>query len=149
MGHDIVTDRITIRQRSRNMSKIKSKNTKLEMIVREYLFSHGLRYRIHYKVQGRPDIAFPKYKIAIFINGCFWHQHGCRLSVIPKTRTDFWQKKLSANRERDLKVQGFLTSEDWVVITLWECDLTTSTTLTLENLGKKIIDRIVSLHDSS
>jgi DNA mismatch endonuclease (patch repair protein) len=131
------------------MSKIKSKNTKLEMIVREYLFSHGLRYRIHYKVQGRPDIAFPKYKIAIFINGCFWHQHGCRLSVIPKTRTDFWQKKLSANRERDLKVQGFLTSEDWVVITLWECDLTTSTTLTLENLGKKIIDRIVSLHDSS
>ncbi len=144
-----MTDRITIRQRSRNMSKIKSKNTKLEMIVREYLFSHGLRYRIHYKVQGRPDIAFPKYKIAIFINGCFWHQHGCRLSVIPKTRTDFWQKKLSANRERDLKVQGFLTSEDWVVITLWECDLTTSTTLTLENLGKKIIDRIVSLHDSS
>lgn len=144
-----MTDRITIRQRSRNMSKIKSKNTKLEMIVREYLFSHGLRYRIHYRVQGRPDIAFPKYKIAIFINGCFWHQHGCRLSVIPKTRTDFWQKKLSANRERDLKVQGFLTSEDWVVITLWECDLTTSTTLTLENLGKKIIDRIVSLHDSS
>lgn len=133
-----MTDRITKEERSRNMAKIKGKNTKLEMTVRKYLFSKGLRYRIHYEIKGKPDIAFPRHKIAIFINGCFWHQHGCQLSTKPQTRTEFWHRKLGENRQRDLKVQRFLRNAGWSVFTLWECDLKRSPTLTLESLRKDI-----------
>ncbi len=136
-----MTDRITREQRSRNMANIKGKNTKLEMVVRRYLFSHGLRYRIHYEILGRPDIAFPRHKIAIFINGCFWHQHGCELSAKPKTRTEFWQKKLATNKERDQKIQWELTDEGWEVITIWECDLKSTTALTLERLIRTIVEK--------
>jgi DNA mismatch endonuclease (patch repair protein) len=123
------------------MANIKGKNTKLEMVVRRYLFSHGLRYRIHYEILGRPDIAFPRHKIAIFINGCFWHQHGCELSAKPKTRTEFWQKKLATNKERDQKIQWELTDEGWEVITIWECDLKSTTALTLERLIRTIVEK--------
>jgi DNA mismatch endonuclease (patch repair protein) len=116
-------DRISKSRRSRNMSKIKSKNTSLEITVRKYLYKKGFRYRIHYNITGRPDIVFPKKKLAIFINGCFWHMHECSLGKIPSTRTEFWKAKLERNRERDLTVIEKLHGENWEVITIWECFL--------------------------
>lgn len=104
------------------MSRIRSADTSLELRVRKYLFKRGYRYRLKYPITGKPDIVFPKIRIVIFINGCFWHFHGCKLSTIPKTRTEFWVKKLTATRERDKLVLKEL-SREWVVVTLWECEL--------------------------
>lgn len=111
--------------RSYNMSCIKCKNTKPEEIVRKYLFSCGFRYRKNDKrYPGTPDIVLPKYKAAIFINGCFWHGHsGCRYFVVPKTNTEFWVNKINRNIERDKEKIAQLRKMGWNVIVLWECDL--------------------------
>lgn len=111
--------------RSYNMSRIKGKNTKPEILVRKFLFAHGFRYRIHVKnLPGKPDIVLPKYRIVIFIQGCFWHGHeGCKYFVIPQTRTDWWLEKINRNRENDLKNHDLLIKENWRVIVLWECML--------------------------
>lgn len=113
------------RTRSYNMSQIKSKNTKPEMIVRKFLFAKGLRYRLHYKkLPGKPDISLPKYKTVIFINGCFWHGHeGCRYFVIPKTRTDWWVTKIVQNKKSDSENYTKLTDSGWKVIIIFECRL--------------------------
>ena len=89
--------------RSYNMSRIKGKNTKPEMLVRKFLFANGFRYRLHVKnLPGKPDIVLPKYKTVVYINGCFWHAHdGCKYYVIPKTRTEWWFNKLSINKQKD------------------------------------------------
>lgn len=105
------------------MSRIKGKDTSLELFVRRYLFSRGYRYRIHVKMLGKPDIVFPKKKLAIFINGCFWHLHGCKLSTIPTTRREYWITKLERNKSRDEEVQLKLRNEGWSIIVLWECEL--------------------------
>lgn len=105
------------------MSKIRSSDTALELKVRRYLFSNGFRYRIHYKLPGKPDIVFPKAKIAVFVNGCFWHIHGCKLSKIPATNTCFWKQKLSGNKQRDAEVTAALSEFGWKVIHLWECEI--------------------------
>ncbi|RGN38450.1 very short patch repair endonuclease [Bacteroides oleiciplenus] len=111
--------------RSFNMSRIKGKNTKPEILVRKYLFSQGLRYRLYSKIlPGSPDIVLPKYRTVIFINGCFWHGHeGCKYFVIPKTRTEWWQNKININRENDRKNNELLKDLKWNVITVWECSL--------------------------
>ncbi len=111
--------------RSYNMSRIKSKNTKPEMLVRKFLFGNGFRYRLHSsKLPGKPDIILPKYKTVIFVHGCFWHGHkGCRYFVVPKTRTDWWLNKINGNIANDKKKKLALHKEEWKVITLWECDL--------------------------
>lgn len=111
--------------RSFNMSQIRSKNTKPEMIVRRYLFSRGFRYRLHCKnLPGKPDIVLPKYKTVIFIQGCFWHGHeNCKFFVAPKTRTEWWLAKIEKNRTRDLQHIAKLKSESWNVIILFECQL--------------------------
>lgn len=93
------------------------------MKLRRFLHKSGYRYRIHYPITGRPDIAFPSKQIALFIHGCFWHQHGCKNSVIPKTNTDFWMHKLQSNVERDSKVTKLLKKDGWTAYTLWECEL--------------------------
>jgi len=107
------------------MSKIGSKNTKPEMLVRRFLFSHGYRYRLNAgKLPGRPDIVLPKYRTAIFVNGCFWHGHkGCKYYTVPKTNREFWIDKVAKNHERDLRVIEQLESLNWNVITVWECEL--------------------------
>lgn len=106
------------------MSKIHSKDTKPELIVRKALFARGFRYRIHDKrLPGKPDIVLPKYKTVIFVNGCFWHGHNCKLFKIPKTRTDFWMKKINSNKERDIKNLKLLKDMGWKVITVWECSI--------------------------
>ncbi|MFA6058663.1 MAG: DNA mismatch endonuclease Vsr [Taibaiella sp.] len=111
--------------RSYNMSRIKGKDTKPEMLVRKFLFSKGFRYRLHdKKLPGKPDIVLPKYKTVIFIHGCFWHGHeGCKFYVVPKTRTEWWLEKIGKNIMNDEKAVKALVEQGWKVIMIWECDL--------------------------
>lgn len=111
--------------RSYNMSQIKGKNTKPEILVRKFLFSKGFRYRLHVKnLPGKPDIVLPKYKTVIFVHGCFWHGHeGCKYFVVPKTRTEWWLNKIDSNKRNDVKSIALLNKENWKTIILWECDL--------------------------
>ena len=115
--------------RSFNMSRIKNKNTKPELLVRKYLHSKGFRYKLNDKtLPGKPDLVLPKYKTIIFIHGCFWHGHeGCRYFVVPKTRTEWWLNKISKNALNDKKAIQSLVKEGWKVITIWECELRTNT----------------------
>ncbi len=119
-----MTDKLSKEKRSWNMSRIKSSNTKPEMVVRSLLHAMGHRYRLHRKdLPGKPDIVLPKYKTVIFINGCFWHRHsGCNNATMPKTNTEFWEKKLLENVERDIKKQADLENLGWNVIVIWECE---------------------------
>jgi DNA mismatch endonuclease (patch repair protein) len=112
-------------ERSYNMSRIRSKNTKPEELVRKYLFSRGLRYRICDKrYPGKPDMIFPKYNTAVFVNGCFWHWHkSCPEFVMPKSNLDYWKPKLKRNRKRDAEHISQLQKNGWYVITIWECEL--------------------------
>jgi DNA mismatch endonuclease (patch repair protein) len=111
--------------RSFNMSRIKGKNTKPEMLVRRFLHGHGYRYTLHAKkLPGRPDIVLPKHNTAIFINGCFWHGHkNCRYFVIPKTRTAWWTAKINRNSTNDTTKKTALKKLGYKVITIWECQL--------------------------
>ena len=112
-------------QRSRNMSAIKSKNTKPEITVRKLLYSMGYRFRLHRKdLPGSPDIVLPKYKTVIFVHGCFWHRHeNCKYASTPKTRKEFWEKKFSENINRDNLNQANLALKGWKIIIIWECQL--------------------------
>ncbi len=128
-------------QRSYNMSRIRSKNTKPEELVRKYLFSQGFRYRKNdSRLPGKPDIVLPKYRTVIFVNGCFWHGHeGCRLFVWPKSNQDYWKEKISRNISRDHKNHQLLEEQGWRVIDVWECQLKTSSReTTLEALAHRI-----------
>lgn len=107
------------------MSKIRGKNTIPEILVRKYLFSKGLRYKLHEKqLPGTPDIILPKYKTIIFVHGCFWHGHeDCKYYVVPKTRTEWWQNKINTNKANDDRAIQSLTKAGWNIITVWECNL--------------------------
>lgn len=108
--------------RSRMMSGIRSKNTKPELLIRKALHSLGFRYRLHSKdVPGKPDLIFPRYRAALFINGCFWHGHDCQLFRLPDARRSFWEAKIETNRARDIKVSRLLSEEGWRQLTIWEC----------------------------
>ncbi|WP_158995183.1 DNA mismatch endonuclease Vsr [Mucilaginibacter sp. L196] len=123
--------------RSFNMSRIRSKNTKPEMLVRKFLFSKGLRYRIHVSnLPGKPDLVLPKYRTVIFIHGCYWHGHeNCRYFIIPKTNTEWWLNKITTNADNDRKANRCLTEMGWKIVTIWECELKKSTVNnTLKNL---------------
>lgn len=111
--------------RSYNMSQIRSKNTKPELVVRKYLFANGFRYRLHSKtLPGKPDIVLPKYRTVIFVHGCFWHGHeGCKYFVLPKTKADWWLNKISRNKELDIEHNKELILNGWNVIVLFECEL--------------------------
>ena len=107
------------------MSKIRSKNTKPEMVLRKALFARGFRYRVNdTKLPGKPDIVLPKYKTVIFLHGCFWHRHeGCKYAYTPKTNTDFWVDKITSNKERDKINLQKLTVMGWNVIIVWEYEI--------------------------
>ena len=107
------------------MAAIHGKNTKPEMVVRRYLWGHGFRYRLnHPRLPGKPDIVMRKYRTCIFVNGCFWHGHeDCHYYTVPKTNTEFWQKKIQRNQDRDREVQQKLAFMGWHSITIWECQL--------------------------
>ena len=117
-------DRISGEHRSWNMSRIKSGNTKPEIIVRSLLHKLGYRFRLHRKdLPGKPDIVLPRYKSVIFVHGCFWHRHkGCKNATSPKTKIIFWREKFKANVERDRKVQKELNSMGWSIQIIWECE---------------------------
>ena len=112
--------------RSRQMSRIRARDTKPEMRVRRALHAAGLRYRLHAKdLPGRPDIVFRPRRIALFVHGCFWHQHPeptCKLSRMPKSNLDFWRPKLEGNRVRDIKIRKELEAQGWTVLEAWECE---------------------------
>ena len=111
--------------RSYNMSRIKGKKTKPEEVVAKYLFANGFRYRRNVRgLPGTPDIVLKKYRIAIFVNGCFWHCHeGCKWFVFPETNAEFWKKKFDCNRERDKQNYKKLQDNGWNVIIVWECEI--------------------------
>lgn len=107
------------------MSRIRGKDTNPEMVVRRYLHSRGFRYRLHRSdLPGKPDLVLPKLRVAIFVNGCFWHQHeGCPKATIPQSNVDFWQRKLSQNVMRDSRNQQALKDLGWHPMVVWECQL--------------------------
>jgi len=119
-----MTDHLSKEKRSWNMSRIRSKNTKPELTVRQYLFSRGMRYRLHSsRLPGKPDISNQRRKIAVFVNGCFWHHHdGCRRATIPKSNTEYWIPKLEKNAASVEKNIQELKSNGWQVYTVWECE---------------------------
>lgn len=111
--------------RSYNMSKIKGKDTKPELLVRKFLHKHGFRYRLHVKdLPGKPDMVLPKYKTVIFVHGCFWHGHeNCKYFFVPKTRTEWWLNKINGNIFADVKNQELLIGQGWEIIEIWQCEL--------------------------
>ncbi len=120
-----MTDVHDPKTRSYNMSRIRSKDTKPEMLVRKYLFAQGFRYRLHDKnLPGKPDLVFPKYKTVLFINGCFWHGHeGCKYYVVPQTNKDRWTEKIRKNKANDEKSYSKLKELGYKIIVVWECEL--------------------------
>jgi len=121
------------------MSRIPSKNTKTELVVRSLVHSMGYRYRLHRKdLPGKPDMVFPKYRTVIFVHGCFWHRHeGCKITTTPKTNTEFWEKKFARNIALDVEHQQKLREMGWKVTVVWQCelkDLNKLATIILESL---------------
>ena len=118
-------DTLTPEKRSENMSRIRSRDTSIELNVRRLLYSMGYRYRVNRKdLPGKPDIVIEKYKLVIQVHGCYWHRHqGCKLAYNPKSRVDFWQNKFSGNISRDKKVEKALASLGYRVYTIWECEI--------------------------
>lgn len=117
-------DTLSPEQRRRTMSAVKSRNTTPELVVRRILHKAGFRFRLHRKdLPGHPDIVLPKYRVVIFVNGCFWHQHpGCEHADRPSTRQDYWFPKLERNVERDRKHLSELHSLGWNILVIWECE---------------------------
>ena len=138
-----MADSLTKEKRSWNMSRIRGKDTKIEVKVRKYLFSKGFRYRKNVAIlPGKPDIVLPKYKTAIFVHGCYWHRHpGCKYAYTPKTNVEFWEKKFSENVANDEKNRLKLEASGWTVITLWECDIKRS----FESTMDKLLDQLHNL----
>ena len=118
-------DTISKEKRSEVMGRIRSKDTKPEMLVRRHLHALGFRYRLHYsKLPGHPDIVLPKWHTVILVNGCFWHRHeGCKAASTPKSNVKFWEDKFERNVSRDRKEQAELKESGWHVIVLWECEV--------------------------
>ena len=117
-----MADVVSKEKRSQMMSGIRGKDTGIEVDVRRFLHKSGLRFRLHARdLPGRPDIVLPKYEAVVEVNGCFWHRHDCQLFRLPGSNTDFWEKKLNGNRERDVRNREALERAGWRVLTVWEC----------------------------
>lgn len=115
-------DTVSKETRSRMMSAVRAKNTKLELEIRRRLFAKGFRYRLHKKdLPSKPDMVFSKYSAIIFVHGCFWHHHGCYRSTIPETRHGWWKKKLEGNHDRDNEAVKKLRELGWRILIIWEC----------------------------
>jgi DNA mismatch endonuclease, patch repair protein len=134
-----MADSLTKEHRSWNMSRIRSTNSKPEIVVRSLLHRMGYRFRLHRKdLPGKPDIVLPKYRTVIFVHGCFWHRHErCRKAYQPKSRRNFWEKKFRQNKARDKKNLNFLEEKDWNVLVVWECEIDDISRLS-ERLEKEI-----------
>lgn len=137
-------DSISKERRSWNMSRIRSKNTRPELLVRSILHRSGYRFRLHAReLPGSPDVVLPKWKTVVFVHGCFWHRHrGCRFAYSPKSQKAFWRKKFRENMKRDARKAEALASLGWTVVTVWECELARPAEL-LERL-QRIMERASS-----
>ena len=136
-----MADKLSREKRSWNMSRIRGKDTEIEIKVRKYLFSQGFRFRKNVAdMPGKPDIILPKYKTVIFIHGCYWHRHtGCKNCTTPNTNREFWLKKFEKNIQNDSKHQQELEAAGWKVLILWECEI--------ENDFERLMDNlVVELH---
>lgn len=138
-------DVVSPEKRSQMMSGIRGKNTKPEIIIRKALHGKGFRYRLHVRnLPGKPDIVLPKYQAVVFVNGCFWHKHDCHLFKWPKSRPDFWKKKILRNQENDAIAAEQLLGEGWRVLTVWECALKGKTRLPFHKVMNDIAGWIES-----
>ncbi len=134
-----MTDIVNPEKRSRMMAGIKGKNTKPEILIRSQLHRLGFRFRVHdSSLPGRPDIVLKKYNAIIFVHGCFWHRHYCHLFKWPKTRKEFWEKKINGNAERDRKVLRSLSDMGWRICIVWECSVKGSKKLAIEDVADAI-----------
>jgi DNA mismatch endonuclease (patch repair protein) len=130
----------TTSKRSRIMARIRSHNTKPELIIRKLLFLNGYGYRLHYKkLPGSPDLALTKYKVAIFVNGCFWHYHGCPISHLPKANSPYWVNKIKRNLLRDKENCRSILALGWRILIIWECAVSGKLRLSEEQLVSKIL----------
>lgn len=119
-----MVDRVDKQTRGRIMAAVHSKDTKPELALRKALFKLGFRYRIHVKrLPGKPDMSFPQYRAVVFINGCFWHWHGCKNTRLPSDNAEYWNAKIKRNRQRDKENYEKLLSNGWRVLIVWECAL--------------------------
>lgn len=131
-----MVDRLTPQQRSNLMRQVRGKDTAPEMIVRRLAFAEGYRYRLHRKgLPGKPDLVFPGRRKAIFVHGCFWHGHGCKIGRLPKSRPEFWEPKIARNQQRDAESAAALIASGWDVLTVWQCE-----TKDREALRNRIVD---------
>jgi DNA mismatch endonuclease (patch repair protein) len=139
-----MADTVSKKQRSWNMSRIRSRDTKPEVKVRSWLFRQGFRFRKNdRRYPGRPDVVLPKYHTVIFVNGCFWHHHeACKYGYTPKTRTEFWLSKFRRNQINDKLNRDALEQMGWRVIVVWECELKKD----FEGVMKKIADSLLKSH---
>lgn len=137
-------DPLTPAQRQLCMSRIRGKNTKPEMVIRQGLHALGLRYRLHDRgLPGSPDLVFPARRALVFVHGCFWHGHSCPLFRLPATRTDFWRAKIGRNRERDAEALLALRAAGWRSLVIWECSLRGRARLSLDLLLGRVFGWIV------
>ena len=150
-----MADVVDAATRSRMMAGIQSKNTKPETLIRKALHARGFRYSLHPKrLPGKPDIVMPKWRVVIFVHGCFWHRHGCSLSKMPTTNVAFWEAKLAANQRRDTLSKQQLAEAGWRVATVWECSTRSKAAaqnlpVLLDDLGRWIRDRPeIKIYDS-
>lgn len=132
-----MTDILTVEQRSRCMAAIRAKDTKPEMIVRRLMHALGFRYRLHVRsLPGCPDLVFRSRGKVIFVHGCFWHRHTCKLGTpVPRTRPEFWKAKLEGNQARDIRHARALDELGWTAMTIWECEVADA-----ETLARRIIE---------
>ncbi|MGB3875142.1 MAG: very short patch repair endonuclease [Shinella zoogloeoides] len=134
-------DPLTPEQRSENMRRIKSRNTKPELLVRRALHARGLRFRLHDRsLPGKPDIVLPKWRAVILVHGCFWHGHGCHMGVLPRTNAEFWTEKISANRRRDTVQAAQLHALGWRVAVVWQCALAGRNRKGIDDVANILID---------
>lgn len=130
--------------RSRNMSRIRGKNTRPEQLIRSALHSKGFRFRLHVKeLPGKPDIVLSKYKAIIEVNGCFWHGHKCHLFHWPKSNAEFWKEKISESIQRDSKNKEKLEGLGWRVLIVWECSIKGKNRLNYDELIARVVDWLI------
>jgi len=140
-----MSDVLSAEQRKRNMSRIRAKNTRPEIYIRKLLFSRGFRFRLHRKdLPGNPDIVLPKWKVVLFVNGCFWHRHLCDSFRWPKSNERFWREKLLGNYRRDVRNVEALEACGWRIAVIWECAIKSLSTNDTMKLGDTLEEFIRS-----
>jgi DNA mismatch endonuclease, patch repair protein len=142
------SDVLSSKQRSYCMSRIRGRDTKAELSLRKAAFALGLRYRLRSKLPGRPDLIFPSARLAVFVDGCFWHrcpQH----ATYPRANAEFWDAKIGRNVERDRQVDKILKAAGWAVLRVWEHEVDDAPAAVAERVRKKVLQRKAQVRESA